>query len=165
MLRWRFIAEKDVASRAIAWFGGGEWSHVDLVMPSGQYAGARTAIDNAPSGSAGYQLRPIDYIKPARSVVLSLEVSAAQEQACYTASNAKLGDPYDHIAIWGFALGRNWAQPGAWECAEAQADNIVKASISKPLYLSANRITPNDLTLILTALGAVVEPIEDKPKG
>lgn len=151
-LRWRFIAEKAIASRAIAWFGGGEFSHIDLVMPDGRYAGARTAADGA--AEPGYQIRPTDYIKPAHSLVLSLEVTPEQEQACYKASTAKVGDAYDHIAIWGFAFGRNWAEPGAWECAEAQAHNIVCANICHPLYLTANRITPNDMTLILSALGA-----------
>jgi hypothetical protein len=153
-LRWRFIAEKDVGSRAISWFGGGQFSHVDLVMPDGQYAGARTAIDKAATNKPGYQLRPADYIKAAVSVVMSLEVTAEQEVAVYKASNAKLGDPYDHLAIWGFVLGRNWEEPGSWICSEAQAQNITCAGICKPLYLTANRITPNDLTLILSALGA-----------
>ena len=40
-LTWRFIAEKDIASRAIAWFGGGSWSHIDVRNPDGTYTGAR----------------------------------------------------------------------------------------------------------------------------
>lgn len=148
MLRWRFIAEKDPLSRTISWWGGGDWSHIDLAMPDGTFAGARL--------NGGYQIRPADYIKPAKSCVLSLETTPEQEMAYYAASKAKEGAPYDRIAIAGFIVGRNWAQPGAWICSEAQADNAVKAEIIKPLYLSANRITPNDMTLILSAVGATV---------
>jgi hypothetical protein len=152
ILSWRFIAEKDLGSRAISWFGGGSFSHVDLVMPDGTFAGARTAADGAKA--PGYQIRPVDYIKPARSIVMSLEVTSEQADAVFASSNAKLGDPYDHIAIWGFVLGRNWAEPGAWICSEAQVQNMVCAKICHPIYLTANKITPNDLTILLSGLGA-----------
>jgi hypothetical protein len=154
ILRWRFIAEKDLASRAIAWFGGGNWSHVDLVMPDGSFAGARA--DVLKGVAAGYQIRPYDYIAPVSEVMLSLEVTASQAQAYYDASKAKIGCPYDKLAILGFILGRNWMEPDAWECAEAQADNGMLAKLWNKLYLSANRITPNDLTLILSAVGATI---------
>ena len=144
-LTWRFIAEKDIASRAIAWFGGGSWSHIDVRNPDGTYTGARE--------DGGYIQRPADYIKPAHWCFFTLEVTAEQEIAFWKSSNAKLGDAYDKLAIWGFLLGRDWAEPGKWICSEAQAHNLTCAKIIHPLYLSANRITPNDMTLILSSIG------------
>lgn len=144
-LTWRFIAEKDIASRAIAWFGGGSWSHIDVRNPDGTYTGARE--------DGGYIQRPADYIKPAHWCFFTLEVTAEQEVAFWKSSNAKLGDAYDKLAIWGFLLGRDWAEPGKWICSEAQAHNLTCAKIIHPLYLSANRITPNDMTLILSSIG------------
>jgi hypothetical protein len=154
VLRWRFIAEKAFTSRAIAWFGGGDWSHVDLIMPDGSFAGARS--DVLKEIPAGYRVRPYDYIAPAREIQLSHEVTQAQADACYAASKAKEGAPYDELAIWGFIWGRNWMEPDSWICSEAQVDNGMKAALWGPLYLSANRITPNDFTLILTAVGATI---------
>ena len=54
----------------------------------------------------------------------------------------------------GFIAGRDWSDPGSWICSELQCAAAESADIVKPLVLSANKITPNDLTLIWSALGA-----------
>jgi hypothetical protein len=154
-LTWRLVGGTDCSSRAIAWFGGGLYSHIDFRESDGSYTGARA--DRIGGQPPGYFTRPADYIparKLLRTLFLTLSVTAEQARAFRIASNLKLHAPYDRSAIWGFLLGRNWRDPGSWECAEAQADSCEKAGIFAPLILSTNKITPNDMALLLSALGA-----------
>jgi hypothetical protein len=151
MLRWRFIAERDPSSRLIAWFGGGDYSHVDTILPDGTYLGARH--DKLGGMPAGVQIRPANYIVPANFLILELAVTAQQECDYYGFLTEQIGKPYDTLAIFGFLTGRNWAQPGAWECAELSTAAATSAKIFQPPYLTANRITPNDFTLMLSIIG------------
>lgn len=150
-LTWQLSAAKGLLSRLIIWFGGGEFSHVDLVMPNGNLAGARS---DKVGGGSGYRERPSDYFPFVKRVRFTLEVTPEQELAVYAASNAKVGANYNRATIFGLIFGWNLTQPGTWDCSEAQIDNCQQAKIIPPEYISNNKITPNDFALILTAIGA-----------
>lgn len=152
MITLRFIRDHGLSSWAIAWFGGGFYSHVDYAMPDGTWLGARNDhIDGIPPG---VQIRPADYIKPVVSLLLTLQTTPEQDRDHYQFLYSQIGKPYDKRAILGFITGRNWQDPGAWICSELQCAAAMSADIVQPLCLTANKITPNDLTLIWSALGA-----------
>jgi hypothetical protein len=148
----RFIRDRGIASTMIAWFGGGEYSHVDYAMPDGTWLGARD--DHIGGKPPGVQIRPADYIQPIRQLTLSLRTTPEQDRDHYAFLDSQIDKPYDQRAIWGFIAGRDWMDPGAWICSELQCAAAMSADIMQPLCLTANKITPNDLTLIWSALGA-----------
>ena len=152
MITLRFIRDHGISSALIAWFGGGEYSHVDYAMPDGTWLGARSErVGGIPPG---VQIRPANYITPLRCLTLSLQTTSEQDRDHYQFLYSQIGKPYDKWAILGFIFGRNWQDPGAWICSELQCAAAMSADIMQPLCLTANRITPNDLTLIWSALGA-----------
>ena len=148
----RFIRGRGPLSALIAWFGGGEYSHVDFRMADGAWLGARS--DRIGGVPAGVQVRPADYIKPLHEMRLSLKVTLEQYRDHFEFLYSQVGKPYDHWAIYGFIAGRNWRHPSAWVCSELQCAAAESADIMQPLVLTANRITPNDMALIWSALGA-----------
>ncbi len=157
VLRWQFVRASDPASLAIAWFGGGDFSHIDCIYPDGSCVGARSDTLHLKDGTVllpGVQRRPPGYLKFARRCVMQLEVTVQQAHDFYDFLDHAIGAPYDSLAIIGFIAGRSWYRDGTYICSELQAAALTKAKIVKPLYLTANRITPNDLTLILSAIGA-----------
>jgi hypothetical protein len=152
MITLRFIRGHGVGSGLISWFGGGLYSHVDYAMPDGTWLGARS--DRVGGKPAGVQIRPADYVTPIRQLTLALNTTPEQGRDHYAFLFSQIGKPYDKMAILGFIVGRNWEDPGAWICSELQCAAAISADILKPLCLTANRITPNDLTLLWSALGA-----------
>jgi hypothetical protein len=159
LITLRFIRGRGLLSALIAWFGGGEYSHVDYLMPDGTWLGARS--DRIGGAPPGVQIRPADYVKPVSSLTLSLQTTPEQDRDHYAFLYSQEGKPYDKWAIFGFIAGRNWRNPGAWICSELQCAAAESADIMQPLVLTANRITPNDLALVWSALGAKVS----KPAG
>jgi hypothetical protein len=152
LITLRFIRGRGLSSGLIAWFGGGEYSHVDYAMPDGTWLGART--DYPINGKAGVQIRPANYTTPIRQLTLSLQTTPEQDRDHYAFLYSQIGKPYDRMAILGFIAGRDWEDPGSWICSELQCAAAESAGIMQPLVLTANKITPNDLTLIWSALGA-----------
>jgi hypothetical protein len=152
LITLRFIRGYGLGSALIAWFGGGEYSHVDYAMPDGTWLGARN--DHIGGVPPGVQIRPADYIRPVRQLTLALQTTPEQDRDHYAFLYSQIGKPYDRWAIFGFIFGRNWQDPGDWICSELQCAAAMSADIMQPLCLTANKITPNDLTLIWSALGA-----------
>ena len=160
MISLRFIRDRGLISGGIAWFGGGDYAHVDYAMPDGTWLGARNdwfpciQPDGSLKKATGVQIRPANYIQPIRQLTLALTTTPEQDRDHYAFLYSQIGKPYDKLAILGFIFGRNWQDPGAWICSELQCAAAMSADIMQPLCLTANRITPNDLTLIWSALGA-----------
>jgi hypothetical protein len=121
-------------------------------MPDGSWLGART--DHPVNGKTGVQIRPADYIRPIRQLTLTLQTTPEQDRDHYQFLYSQIGKPYDRLTILGFIAGRDWQDPGSWICSELQCAAAMSADIMQPLVLTANKITPNDLTLIWSALGA-----------
>lgn len=152
MTTLRFIEGRGPASIAIAYFGGGLYSHVDYRCEDGSWLGARS--DRVGGKPPGVQIRPADYVKPVRELLLELQTTPEQERDHYAFLYSQIDKPYDKWAIAGFITGRNWRNPGSWICSELQCAAAESADIMQPLVLTANKITPNDLALIWSALGA-----------
>ena len=152
-LSWQLVRGDSWSSGEIAYFGGGDFSHIDFIDTDGSCIGARS--DKIGIIQPGVQRRPASYEKWKLRVVFTLTTATlAQESAFRSFIYAQLGKPYDKLAIWGFILGRSWEETDRWICSELQCAALEAAGIVGKLYLSANRITPNDMSLILSCIGA-----------
>jgi len=151
MIRLQFVREADIASDVIAWFSQGNLSHVDAVLPGGALLGARSdRVGGAPSG---VQIRTPGYAKFALVVPFTVPATPDQEETFLKFLLSQVGKPYDHQAIWGFAVGRNWREEDSWICSELQAAALEHAGVCPCLYLAANKITPVALALAVSAMG------------
>ena len=122
-------AMDDVGSLAIRAFSHGPFSHVDAVMPDGNLLGARS--DEMEGVAAGVQIRTPGYadFSAIKHVVLPTIVEC--EGAFYDFLKTQIGKPYDHSAILGFALDRDWRQSDSWFCSE-----LVAAALEQAGYFS-----------------------------
>lgn len=145
-VKLQFSRQGDIASSAIAWFSQGDLSHVDAIIGESLY-GARV--------SGGVACRPEDYAKFALRVVFTLPCTVEQRERWEDFLWKQFGKPYDHQAIWGFVIGRNWREDDSWICSELQAAALEYAGIVPPLYLASNKITPDSLALAISALPGV----------
>lgn len=156
----QYVLENKLASRAIAWFSQGHFSHVDAVWGYGALLGARNDITGGAKAS-GVQLRDARYVADALRIV-RIHVPCTDEQRDKWADflEAQVGKPYDRTAIWAFAIGRNWHDPSAWFCSELQYAAKREAGIIGPGILRRNKITPVMEAEISSLLpGAAVEVI------
>src|SRR6185437_9040803 len=155
MIRLQFVCEAALSSQAIAWFSAGHFSHVDAVLSSGFLLGAR---DDAVGGQPpGVRIRPPDYLRWSRRVVMTVHASPQQTRAFYDFLHGQLGKPYDRAAIWAFAFNRDWRERDSWICSELQSAAGEHAGILPHLYLAANKITPVACALVFSAVGAATE--------
>jgi hypothetical protein len=146
-------------SSALISYRGGQFSHVDSIMPSGLLLGARSdAIGGAPPG---VQQRADNYEKWAARAIVNIPCSSAQSDAYYEFVLSQCGKPYDKIAILDFALGRHdsrdWRNPSAWFCDELVVAGFEVCALLQRLFvIPANRIDPGGSFLIASALGGQV---------
>jgi len=155
VIRLQFVCENALSSRTIAWFSAGHFSHVDAAIPSGELLGARA--NKVGTVQAGVWPRPFGYSSFSRRVVFSIPAKPTQQRRFYTFLEQQIAKPYDHDAIWGFMLNRDWREQDSWICSELQAAALEAAGILPPLYLAANKITPVALALAVSALGATAQ--------
>lgn len=164
-IKLQFVYGGGLSSRAISWFSAGSGakrlSHVDAVLDDGTLFGARS--DRIGGEPPGCYRRPAGYEKWSYKVVFELACTDAQKKAWTTFLEAQYAKPYDHLAIWGFALGRAWREDDCWICSELQSRALEVAGIVPPLYLTVSRITPEALALVCSAIGGRV--IETVPAG
>jgi hypothetical protein len=153
-IRLQFVRGGALSSAAIAWFGSGDFSHVDAVMPSGSLLGARSnRVGGAPPG---VWARPAAY-EPWKLVVqINVPCTQEQEKKFYAFLRAQVSKPYDHTAIFAFAVNRDWREDDSWFCSELITAAMEKAKIVPPLYLAANKVTPVACALVASAVGGVV---------
>jgi hypothetical protein len=143
----QFVSDKSLSDTLIEWYGHGAVSHVDVVLPDG-LLGARMA--------GGVQVRPPDYEVFTTKKLVTLPAYPAQAHAFETWLRAQIGKPYDLLAILAFAADRNWRDTHAWYCSELIAAGLETAKWF-PFALStpANKVTPQDLLLALSARASV----------
>lgn len=160
----QFVLGEGISSAAIAWFGGGAFSHVDAIMPDGSLIGARSdvIIPPTPEGEppalpipAGVQRRPPGYEKWKTRVVASIETTVAKANKFYALNISQLKKQYDSTAIWGFVTGRDWRDEQDWFCSELQAYCFETSLILPTLYTPVNKINPSTLAFGLSTAGAV----------
>ena len=148
MIRYQLVTGTGLSSKAIAWFSGGTFSHVDAVLPDGSLLGARL--------DTGVSVKPPFYERWSKRVVFSLPVSPEQDRRWLDFLMSQLGKPYDKTAIWGFAAGRDWREEDSWFCSELGAAALEIAGGCPVLYTPANKITPSGLATVLSAIGAII---------
>lgn len=133
MIIAQFSTDNDLESRAIRWATGGDFSHVDLVLPDG-LLGARA--------KGGVQLRPFDYKTFTSKVRVSCEVPF--ESAALAFAKSQIGKPYNFGAIRDMLLHRQRQftfSPPSWYCDEliygiVSAGGVQLLNTSNPLGLT-----------------------------
>lgn len=159
MIRLQFVREAALSSQMIAWFShGAGFSHVDALLPNGQLIGARS--DRAGGRPSGVHLRGPGYHPFVHQVIMAVPATKDQQVRFRAFLDQQIGKPYDRWAIWGFILDRDWREADSWICSELQAAALEYAGVLPRLYLEANRLTPRDVALAISAVGATVITIK-----
>lgn len=160
VVRYQFVAAAAFSSRLIEYFGAGGFSHVDAVLPDGRLLGARSDICGGQK-YPGVWIRPQDYEKWPRRVVMELSCTDEQAKAWELFLRAQIGKPYDKMAIFGFLVGRAWREDDSWFCSELGTRALEVAKICPdPLTLTPNKVTPGTLACIVSALGGKISEAE-----
>ena len=149
-IKLQFVCEAAITSRMIAWFGAGQFSHVDAVLPDGRLIGARN--DVAGNIQPGVRIRPPGYHKFTRRVIMDVPATPEQTKKFYDFMLAQQGKPYDREAIWAFLFNRDWREDDSWICSEC-ITAACEMSVLPQLYLSANKITPVTCAVAFSAIG------------
>lgn len=144
-----FRANHGFTSKLIEYFGGGGYSHVDIVWPDGRLFGART--DFPVNGKSGVQFRAANYETPPRSTLISISASLGEQARGLEWAKSQEGLPYDRLAIVAFGTGRNWRTEDAWFCSEL-AVRFLEVALNFKLPISPNKITPGTCACIAGAL-------------
>lgn len=151
MIRLQFSLQDAISSKAIAWFSAGHFSHVDALTPAGFLLGSRS--DEVGGALPGVQFRPIGYAPFVKRVIFEVPACRHAERRFWNFLARQVGKPYDHTAILGFMMGRDWREDDSWFCSELQAAALEHAGVFDKLYLAANKITPVSLALAVSAIG------------
>ena len=157
----QFCGFTSFVSRAIAYGTQADSgiAHVDAVDRNGNLWGAQNE-DGLGGMPSGVQIRPADYgdssgmVNPIR---VSVPATDAQAECFWGFMQDQLGKPYDLSAIAAFIADRDWHDPNAWFCSEVIAAALETAGIIKPMASPANKVTPQELLLVCTAIGEVVK--------
>lgn len=158
-MRWQLVQAKGPASWTIGWFGGGGYSHSDVITPTGKLRGARSDIIGG-AHKPGYFDRDWDYAAKnwIKRTVFTLEVSPLQEKRYWEFSEEQIGKPYDRRGILGFATGeRDWHDPTSWFCSEEIYANAEYAAIFNPTPDDMWKVDPGDLVFSFAQAGATWE--------
>ena len=152
----QFVEGSGFGAALIKYYDHGLYSHVDSVLPDGTLLGARDdVIGSIPSG---VQIRPANYVGSETVLRVTIPCTDAQEAAYYAFVRAQLGKPYDETSIAAFALGRDWRADDSWFCSELCAAGIEASGLVSPLSAPANKIAPDDLLLVISALVPIGQP-------
>jgi hypothetical protein len=160
-IKLQYVLGNGLSSKAIAWFGGGKFSHVDIVLPGGFgyvegfLLGARS--DKIRGISPGVQVRPAFYENWARRLVIEVPCSSDAFVSFHKYALDQRMKPYDKIAILGFLFGRDWRDDSAWFCDEMVLCCGIQASIIPELkVIPANQIPPGGSLIAYQVAGGKV---------
>lgn len=155
MITLQFVGAGGIGSALIEWFGAGEVSHVDAVLPDGRLLGARS--DVVGGVAAGVQIRPPGYETFDKIVRAALPADAVLTAWFYHLLHGEIGKPYDSTAIAAFAAGRDWREPDSWFCSELQAAMLERCGwFPFPLATPSNKLTPAGLLLACSARARIL---------
>lgn len=167
-MRGSFVAATATSSRMIEWFGGGEFSHVDIMLDDGTLLGARSDVITPPGLNArpipaGVQIRPNNYEHWPRRMIVRREVTERQHNLGLLflmgrdGKSGQLRKPYDKIGILDFALGRirnrDWRDPSSWWCSELWTRYLEAAEVIRPLPPILHQVTPGTAAALSIAAG------------
>lgn len=149
----QFVQGTNVFDKAIQAYSHGWATHVDALLAdgSGRLLGSQShAIGAVP---AGVQIRPPNYEPFAQVLRVTLPAAPQQEAAFWTFLEAQLGKPYDHEAIFGMAVDRDWHAAGSWFCSEVQGAALEGCEVFPyPLSTATYCLTPPGLLLACSAI-------------
>jgi hypothetical protein len=145
----QFVEGTGVGSAMIKWFGHGKFSHVDCVLPDGSLLGARSdVIQGVP---AGVQIRPAGYMTgPVERV--DIPCTAEQEQMFYSYGRSQIGRAYNQLGIIAFVFSVGWTNEEERFCSEFATMCLRGAGMLGQLSEPPNKIDPDSLRLILSAV-------------
>jgi hypothetical protein len=145
----QFSGSKSLTSRAIQWFGHGEFSHVDTVLADGTLLGARSSCMGG--FPAGVQIRAADYQKGYDLKRVSIPCTEQQQKDYYDFVLNQIGEPYDKRAIVAFVTGASWTSPNSWFCSMLNTAALQHCGWLKTLSVPPTKVDPDNLLLILSA--------------
>lgn len=130
-----FSRSNKIGSRLIRAATWSEYSHVDLILPSGMLIGA--LIDR---GVCEYPLTE----RLSVSTKTEIRRVGADEVVVAEFLRSQIGKRYDFTALLGLTFHRDWQEDSRWFCSELLAAGIEHAGVSV-VRKSANRVTPQNL--------------------
>jgi hypothetical protein len=156
MIQLQLSTEHSVVSEVIRVWTRAWCSHVDLVMPDlgsdyPQLAGKAGWLLGARS-DGGVLLRPPGYAPFSQTEIVSFAATDTQAHAFVNYALLQLGKPYDHHAIAGLALDRNWRSPDQWFCSELAMACLEEAEIVHKITSPVNFISPRDILILAEAM-------------
>jgi hypothetical protein len=140
----------DPTDFAIQWYSHGWADHVDAVIVNSKLDGDENLL--GARMKKGVALRPLNYQKFKRVERVKLPATRDQYLAFGDFLHNQIGKPYDDTAILGFAFDRDWRDANHWMCSELMAAALEHCGFFPyPLNSPANRVTPTDLMLAISA--------------
>jgi hypothetical protein len=149
-LEFQLVRADSPGSNLIGYFGGGDFSHVDIVWPDGRLLGARSdhirrmANRTRCNLPRGVQFRPDGYERWSRVVRVRVPCTVPEKARAMAWALKQEGKPYDVLAILAFAIGRDWRTEGEWFCSEF-ATRYIEIAQGFELPLMPNKVTPGTL--------------------
>jgi uncharacterized protein YycO len=143
------------SSRVLGWWGGDYYSHVDIVWPDGQLLGARSDLIKVGDViyPTGFQFRPDPYEKVAALKRVRIPCTSEELIRANAWALSQRGKPYDWLAIFAFAINRNWRDEDAWFCSEA-GTRYIEMGLGIELPVSPSKVPPGKLLAVAGALAA-----------
>lgn len=141
----RFIENRGIVSRAIAWGTNSLFSHVEFGTPEGTWIGAHI--------KGGVRERPANYCHPRRDYRYSIPLPEGKTLAEWLASlRADIGVEYDWLDIVGLAIhDRRLHRPGRVICSEFVARKLSEfygegrvMNVARPYFYL---VTPEEIHL------------------
>lgn len=157
VLRWRTgLGATDIGIRTAQGYRGGSddrcgWAtHVEAVMPDGNYLGAHIDL--------GVRSRPPDYDQDWTKQIF-VEIPCGDVPRFIRFLGGHVGEPYDTKAILGFVLHEDMHMPMHAICSALQELALRSCGVfGVPLAKAAHMISPSDLLLIISSHVLVGDP-------
>lgn len=153
-VRLSFVEEALLESYAIAWFGKGNFSHVDALRDDGMRWGARS--DEVGGKGPGVQLRTPNYAPFTRETIFTVPATELEEISFWAWWESQEGKPYDKLEILGFFFNRTWQHPGWYICSAAGYASLASIDLVAPApYLPPNKVDPVMLAMVISTKDGV----------
>jgi hypothetical protein len=154
-----FVAEDRLGSKVIRWGTHSDFSHVDIIMPSGRRLGARHdhPVWNCDRLKAGVQIREPDYADFSRDERLIIPCTMAHYDVALRWLMLQVNKPYDITGLLAsFLLNRpkGWRDEGQWWCSELAVCFVERVLAGIECLTPANRVSPNDCYLFCGAFAS-----------
>lgn len=149
----QFVEGSGLGAGMIKWFGHGKYSHVDCVLPEGGMLGARS--DRVGGKSPGVQVRPAGYTKKEKVELVRIPCTDEQQAAFYNFARSQIGLDYNKIAIVAFFFAADWSDPMQRFCSQLAMMCFQAAGFLQNLTEPSNKIDPDDLRLLISAVWGV----------